>query len=62
MEERLRKKSERWKIITCRGRVENERKFEVEKRKMEESLRRKSGNWPRLLQYLRRQSGRWKRV
>ncbi len=63
------KKNERWKIIICRGRVENGREFELEEkkmeeieRKMEESLRRKSGSWPRLLQYLRRQRGRWKGV
>jgi hypothetical protein len=34
MEERLRKKSERWKIIICRGRVEDGREFEKEEWKL----------------------------
>jgi hypothetical protein len=66
------KKNERWKIIICRGRVENGREFEVEEQKMEESLRRKSGSWQiitifekterKMEESLRRKSGSWQRL
>ncbi len=65
----FKKKNERWKIIICRGRVKNVREFELEERKMEESLRRKSGSWQiitifeeaewKMEESLRRKSGSW---